>query len=46
MEYEIDKIEGIKGPSDVHKMGIRAYNEKCNYFCNNCINVIIFIPLN
>lgn len=29
VEYEIDKTLGIKGPEDVAKMGIKAYNDKC-----------------
>uniref|UniRef100_A0A914IBR5 isoleucine--tRNA ligase n=1 Tax=Globodera rostochiensis TaxID=31243 RepID=A0A914IBR5_GLORO len=29
VEYEVDKIEGIKGPGDVHEMGIGVYNSKC-----------------
>lgn len=29
MEYEIDKKLGIKGPDDVAKMGIAAYNDEC-----------------
>ncbi|KAL3080009.1 hypothetical protein niasHT_034567 [Heterodera trifolii] len=29
VEYEVDKIEGIKGPDDVLKMGIAVYNSKC-----------------
>jgi isoleucyl-tRNA synthetase len=29
VEYEVDKILGIKGPSDVLDMGIGAYNAKC-----------------
>jgi isoleucyl-tRNA synthetase len=29
VEYEIDKANGIKGPSDVHEMGIDVYNNKC-----------------
>ena len=28
-EYEIDKTLGIKGPEDVAKMGIAAYNNEC-----------------
>ena len=28
-EYEIDKTLGIKGPEDVAKMGIAAYNAEC-----------------
>ena len=28
-EYEIDKTLGIKGPEDVAKMGIEAYNNEC-----------------
>lgn len=28
-EYEIDKTLGIKGPEDVAKMGIEAYNKEC-----------------
>ena len=28
-EYEIDKTLGIKGPEDVAKMGIEAYNAEC-----------------
>jgi len=28
-EYEIDKSLGIKGPEDVARMGVAAYNEKC-----------------
>lgn len=28
-EYEIDKTLGIKGPEDVEKMGIAAYNAEC-----------------
>uniref|UniRef100_H0Z255 isoleucine--tRNA ligase n=1 Tax=Taeniopygia guttata TaxID=59729 RepID=H0Z255_TAEGU len=29
VEYEIDKTLGIKGPEDVAKMGIAAYNKEC-----------------
>ncbi|KAK3103923.1 hypothetical protein FSP39_022930 [Pinctada imbricata] len=29
VEYEIDKTLGIKGPDDVMKMGIEAYNAEC-----------------
>lgn len=29
VEYEIDKSLGIKGPDDVQKMGIAAYNNEC-----------------
>ncbi|KAK3601599.1 hypothetical protein CHS0354_027846 [Potamilus streckersoni] len=29
VEYEIDKTLGIKGPEDVTKMGIEAYNKEC-----------------
>jgi len=29
IEYEIDKKLGIKGPEDVAKMGIEAYNNEC-----------------
>ncbi|CRL07911.1 CLUMA_CG020964, isoform A [Clunio marinus] len=29
VEYEIDKTLGIKGPDDVAKMGIAAYNNEC-----------------
>lgn len=29
VEYEIDKALDIKGPQDVEKMGIAAYNNKC-----------------
>jgi len=29
VEYEIDKKLGIKGPEDVEKMGIKAYNAEC-----------------
>ncbi|XP_005110126.1 isoleucine--tRNA ligase, cytoplasmic [Aplysia californica] len=29
VEYEIDKTLGIKGPEDVAKMGIKAYNDEC-----------------
>ncbi|XP_013398434.1 isoleucine--tRNA ligase, cytoplasmic isoform X2 [Lingula anatina] len=29
VEYEIDKTLGIKGPEDVAKMGIAAYNAEC-----------------
>lgn len=29
VEFEIDKQEGIRGPEDVQKMGIKAYNDKC-----------------
>lgn len=28
-EFEIDKSLGIKGPADVAKMGIAAYNSEC-----------------
>lgn len=28
-EFEIDKANDIKGPADVEKMGIKAYNDKC-----------------
>ena len=29
VEYEIDKTLGIKGPEDVQKMGVAAYNREC-----------------
>lgn len=29
VEYEIDKTLGIKGPEDVAKMGVAAYNKEC-----------------
>lgn len=29
VEFEIDKTLGIKGPDDVAKMGIAAYNNEC-----------------
>ncbi|XP_062977279.1 isoleucine--tRNA ligase, cytoplasmic [Elgaria multicarinata webbii] len=29
VEYEIDKVLGIKGPEDVAKMGIAEYNKNC-----------------
>ncbi|XP_070500777.1 isoleucine--tRNA ligase, cytoplasmic [Chironomus tepperi] len=29
VEFEIDKTLGIKGPEDVQKMGIAAYNNEC-----------------
>ena len=29
VEYEIDKTLGIKGPEDVARMGIAAYNAEC-----------------
>lgn len=29
VEYEIDKMLGIKGPEDVMKMGIKNYNAEC-----------------
>ncbi len=29
VEYEIDKTLGIKGPEDVARMGIDAYNAEC-----------------
>ncbi|CAI5449746.1 unnamed protein product [Caenorhabditis angaria] len=29
VEFEIDKMLGITGPSDVHKMGIANYNAEC-----------------
>uniref|UniRef100_A0A336LLA8 Isoleucine--tRNA ligase, cytoplasmic n=1 Tax=Culicoides sonorensis TaxID=179676 RepID=A0A336LLA8_CULSO len=29
VEYEIDKTLGIRGPEDVQKMGITAYNNEC-----------------
>ncbi|KAG9509336.1 Isoleucine--tRNA ligase, cytoplasmic, partial [Fragariocoptes setiger] len=29
VEYEIDKMLGIRGPEDVAKMGIKAYNDAC-----------------
>lgn len=29
VEYEIDKTLNIKGPEDVAKMGIEAYNNEC-----------------
>lgn len=28
-EFEIDKLLGIRGPEDVEKMGIEAYNAEC-----------------
>lgn len=28
-EFEIDKQLGIRGPEDVEKMGITAYNAEC-----------------
>ena len=32
VEFEVDKILGVKGPSDVLAMGIGAYNSKCNLY--------------
>ena len=29
VEYEIDQTLGIKGPQDVLKMGVAAYNNEC-----------------
>ncbi|XP_076447900.1 isoleucine--tRNA ligase, cytoplasmic-like [Babylonia areolata] len=29
VEHEIDKTLGIKGPDDVMKMGVKAYNDEC-----------------
>uniref|UniRef100_A0A7E4W0U0 Isoleucine--tRNA ligase, cytoplasmic n=1 Tax=Panagrellus redivivus TaxID=6233 RepID=A0A7E4W0U0_PANRE len=29
VEFEVDKTLGIKGPADVHKMGIANYNKEC-----------------
>uniref|UniRef100_A0A915DCL4 Isoleucine--tRNA ligase, cytoplasmic n=1 Tax=Ditylenchus dipsaci TaxID=166011 RepID=A0A915DCL4_9BILA len=29
VEFEMDKILGITGPADVHKMGIAKYNQEC-----------------
>lgn len=29
VEFEVDKMLGIKGPDDVMKMGIKAYNTEC-----------------
>lgn len=29
VEHEIDKSLGIKGPDDVMKMGVKAYNDEC-----------------
>lgn len=29
VEYEIDNTLGIKSPDDVHKMGIKNYNQQC-----------------
>ena len=29
VEFEIDKTFNIKGPDDVAKMGIEAYNQEC-----------------
>lgn len=29
VEFEIDKTLGIRGPDDVYKMGIKAYNNEC-----------------
>ncbi|CAD5218660.1 unnamed protein product [Bursaphelenchus okinawaensis] len=29
VEFEVDKTLGIKGPSDVHEMGIDVYNNHC-----------------
>lgn len=29
VEFEIDKLLGIRGPEDVEKMGIEAYNAEC-----------------
>ncbi|VDP10601.1 unnamed protein product [Heligmosomoides polygyrus] len=29
VEYEVDKALGIKGPSDIHAMGIGKYNAEC-----------------
>lgn len=29
VEYEIDKTLNIRGPEDVAKMGIAAYNDEC-----------------
>uniref|UniRef100_A0A1L8DRS7 Isoleucine--tRNA ligase, cytoplasmic n=1 Tax=Nyssomyia neivai TaxID=330878 RepID=A0A1L8DRS7_9DIPT len=29
IEYEIDKVLGIRSPEDILKMGIKAYNDEC-----------------
>ena len=34
IEFEIDKTLGIKGPEDVQKMGIKAYNDECRKIGN------------
>lgn len=34
VEYEVDKILGVKGPSDVLDMGIGVYNAKCLFILN------------
>lgn len=38
VEYEIDKALGIKGPEDVMKMGIKAYNDECRKIVTRYVN--------
>ena len=37
VEYEIDKTLNIKGPEDVAKMGIAAYNAECRKIVMRCV---------
>ena len=38
VEYEIDKTLNIKGPEDVAKMGIAAYNAECRKIVMRCVS--------
>lgn len=38
IEYEIDKSLGIKGPDDVMRMGIKAYNDECRKIVTRYVN--------
>ena len=46
-EYEIDKTLGIKGPDDVAKLGVAAYNKECRsivmrYSSEWEVNIFVF----
>lgn len=38
VEFEIDRALGIKGPEDVEKMGIAAYNNECRKIVTRYVN--------
>lgn len=44
VEHEIDKTLGIKGPDDVMKMGVKAYNDECrkivSRYCNDWEEIV------